>query len=315
MQELVDPFQRLIEDVCPPEAVRAVEHGGDWRPMWEAFAASGFLDALVPSDAGGVGLQLAEIAPILALVGAQAVPLPVGETMVARALLAAAGQTAPDGPIVLGSGCGPVPLACVADHMLVGAAGAPRLVALEDITRSGVHGDLDGFVPAAADAGLRPVAAVLRAQLIAGAAGRVLEMTVAYANERVQFGKPIGKQQAVQQQMAVLAEQVVAARLAAAIGARDGLPPSHACAAIAKHGASLAAAQIATIAHAVHGAMGISEEHGLQLLTRRLHGWRLADGSASYWAGELGALRRAASQLDSADFIRRPDVPLHAVAG
>lgn len=301
--ELTDPFARLIEDICPPAAIRAIEEGGAAEGMWRAFAESGFLDALVAEEAGGAGLSLAEVAPLIALLGAHAVPLPVGDTMIARALLAAAGATPPDGPIAIATGSGAVPFATVASHILAGSPEAPVLTEAR-AEATGVHHDLDG-VPAGADGrALRPVAAVLRALLISGASGRVLELTVAYANERVQFGKPVGKQQAVQQQLSLLAEQAVAARIAAAIGARGGLPPRAFDAAVAKHGASLAAGQIAAIAHAVHGAIGISEEYDLQLLTRRLHGWRLADGSEGYWAGVLGGLRLAAPAIATADFIR-----------
>jgi len=304
MSELIDPFARLVEDVCTPAAIRAIEEGGDAAAMWNAFVESGFLDALVSEDAGGAGLSLAEAAPLIALLGGRAVPVPVGDTMVARALLAAAGQEIPDGPIALATGAGPVPFGMVAEYTLSGSPAEPQLG--EAHTRpTGVYHDVDGHAAGLQGSALRPVAAVLRALLISGAAGRVLEMTVQYANERSQFGKPIGKQQAVQQQLSILAEQAVAARIAAAIGARGGLlelPLRDA--AIAKHGASLAAGQISAIAHAVHGAIGISEEYDLQLLTRRLHGWRLADGSESYWAGMLGALRMETSTLSTADFIR-----------
>jgi alkylation response protein AidB-like acyl-CoA dehydrogenase len=51
-------------------------------------------------------------------------------------------------------------------------------------------------------------------------------MTVAYAGDRAQFGKPIAKLQAVQQQLAVMAEQVVMARMAAQLGCSSGFPPS-----------------------------------------------------------------------------------------
>lgn len=303
MSELVDPFARMIEDICPPEAIRAIESGGPIEAMWGAFVESGFLDALVSEDAGGAGLSLAQAAPLIEALGARAVPLPVGETMVARALLAAAGQAVPDGPIALATGAGAVPFAGVAAHVLTGSPEEP-VVVLPQATATGVFRDIDGYVPAVDGAALRPLAAVIRALQISGAAGRVLEMTVAFANERVQFGKPIGKQQAVQQQLAVLAEQAVAARIAAAIGARAGLHPGLIAAAMAKHGASLAAAEIAAIAHAVHGAIGISEEYDLQFLTRRLHAWRLADGSEGYWAGLLGAERLAEPEMSTADFIR-----------
>ena len=303
MSELIDPFARLIEDVCTPAAIREIEQGGDSRAMWNAFVESGFLDALVAEESGGAGLSLEDAAPLIALLGRHAVPLPVGDTMVARALLAAAGVEAPEGPIAIATGAGAVPFAAVASHILSGTPDAPVLTAAK-VEPTGVPHDGDAYASGLNGAALRPIAAVLRAQLISGAAGRVMEMTVAYANERVQFGKPIGKQQAVQQQLSVLAEQAVAARIAAAIGARSGLEPKLTDAAIAKHGTSLAAGQVAAIAHAVHGAIGISEEYELQLLTRRLHGWRLADGSESYWAGVLGELRLASAASPTADFIR-----------
>ena len=303
MSELIDPFARLIEDVCTPAAIREIEQGGDSAPMWNAFLESGFLDALVAEQSGGAGLSLNDAAPLIALLGRHAVPLPVGDTMIARALLAAAGMEAPEGPIAIATGAGAVPFAAVASHILSGTPDAPVLTPAK-VEVTGVPHDGDAYVAGLDGAALRPIAAVLRAQLIAGAAGRVMEMTVAYANERVQFGKPIGKQQAVQQQLSLLAEQAVAARIAAAIGARAGMQPKLADAAIAKHGASLAAGQVAAIAHAVHGAIGISEEYDLQLLTRRLHGWRLADGSEGYWAGVLGQLRLADPAKPTADFIR-----------
>jgi len=303
MSELIDPFARLIEDVCTPAAIREIEQGGDSGPMWNAFLESGFLDALVAEQSGGAGLSLNDAAPLIALLGRHAVPLPVGDTMIARALLAAAGMEAPEGPIAIATGAGAVPFAAVASHILSGTPDAPVLTPAK-VEVTGVPHDGDAYVAGLDGAALRPIAAVLRAQLIAGAAGRVMEMTVAYANERVQFGKPIGKQQAVQQQLSLLAEQAVAARIAAAIGARAGMQPKLADAAIAKHGASMAAGQVAAIAHAVHGAIGISEEYDLQLLTRRLHGWRLADGSEGYWAGVLGQLRLADPAKPTADFIR-----------
>lgn len=124
--------------------------------------------------------------------------------------------------------------------------------------------------------------AILRAAAIAGAAGHLLEMTTGYANERVQFGKPIGRQQALQQNLAVMAEECVAVRLAAQLaGGSAGEWPDALRAALAKSNASAAAPRIANIAHAVHGAIGISAEYDLQLYTRRLHRWRVECGSES----------------------------------
>jgi acyl-CoA dehydrogenase len=290
MQELVAPFSRRVQEICTPGAVREAERGQGVAAMWQAFEDSGFLDALVDEESGGAGLSLSQAAPLIAVLGYNAVPLPVGDTMIARALLARAGEQAPQGPIVLAGGATFTPFVNVARHFLVGSPENPVLA-------SG-----DGACPDAPS--LRPISAVLRALLVSGAADRVMELTTTFANERSQFGKPIGKQQAVQQQLAVLAEQAVAARIAAAIGARGGLFPQASIAAIAKHGTSCAAVRISGISHAVHGAIGISEEFDLQLLTRRLHEWRLADGSESYWASILGDARTRAGPQASADFIR-----------
>ena len=155
--------------------------------------------------------------------------------------------------------------------------------------------------------GLRPLAALVRAAAIAGASEAVARMTIDYAGARSQFGKAIGKNQAIQQQLTIMAEQVVMARTAAQIGFRDGMPPPVRAAAIAKQIAGNAAQQIAAIAHAVHGAIGISEEYDLQLYTRRLHEWRLADGSESYWARLLGT-ERLASDVPSIEFLRSSPV-------
>src|SRR5690606_32226581 len=89
----------------------------------------------------------------------------------------------------------------------------------------GVHGSLDASLAWQAGAGrrlagrlpttcLQPMAALLHAGLIAGAMQRVFDITLGYGNERVQFGKSIGKFQAIQHQLAVMAEHVVAAGIA-----------------------------------------------------------------------------------------------------
>lgn len=150
----------------------------------------------------------------------------------------------------------------------------------------------------------RPLRAILAASEIAGLAEHVLEMSLSYANDRVQFGKPIGKLQVIQQQLSVLGEQVLMTRMASQIGCAAGLESDEAVAAVAKQVASAAVPQIAAIAHAVHGAIGITEEFDLQRYTRRMHALRVADGSESYWAGLLGARRIAAPGERSSDFIR-----------
>lgn len=127
------------------------------------------------------------------------------------------------------------------------------------------------------------------AALIAGAASRVLDMSLKYAEERKQFGKPIAAFQAIQQQLAVLAQNAFAARIAAqqAFGA-DHIDPV--LCAIAKSKASAVVPTVNAIGHMAHGAIGITEEYDLQLYTRRLLEWRQCFGGALYWNRLIGEL-------------------------
>lgn len=314
MNELLEPFVRMLDEIATPAAIRALEGGGSVEAIWAELAASGFLDALVGEAHGGAGLTLGDIEPLVEAIGAHALPLPVAETMVARALLAEAGLAAPDGPIALATAVAmPIPGALLASHVLVdnGEALILASAAALGLEQTGVHGALGAratlppqgpALPRPAN-GLRPISAVLRAALIAGAAARLGQMATTHASERVQFGKPIGRQQALQQMLSVVAEDLIACRLAAQLGCAGGIGVALAAAATAKITTSTAAVRIASSVHAVHGAIGIAEEYDLQLLSRRLHEWRLADGSEGYWAKVLGEARLA-DPVSTVDWVR-----------
>lgn len=255
---LTSQFDRLIAGLNPLDAARAIE-AGQRQFDWTALEASGFLDLLVPEDAGGAGLDLDACAPLALVLGRRAVAAPILETMMARAIDARAGRTPRAGPVRLSE-----------------LGHEPRLLRLG----------------ALCDAGQ-----------MAGAMAAVLDLTTNYAKERSQFGRPISGFQAIQQQISVLAEEAAAAGAAAQLAFSHPLDSiTDEIVAVAKITAGEAAATVAGIAHAVHGAIGISHEHDLHLYTTRLHAWRLANGSAAYWAGRLGEafLGREQSPLDFA---------------
>jgi acyl-CoA dehydrogenase len=317
--ELVAPFERLIEDICTPAALRAAERRSDASEIWASLEESGFLDALVPESAGGAGLSLADIFPLVMVLGASAVPLPVAETMVARWLISQSDVEVPRGAILLATRevAGSVVAlgGLVADHVLWDMGDQLMLAAVADCApvatgvhnslaaRLSAHNDIASQILKRPEGGLRLISALLTSALIAGALHKILTMTVDYANQRVQFGKPIGRQQALQQNLAVMAEQCVAARLAAELGFGRGLTPAPLAVANAKLMTSAAATYVSATAHAIHGAIGISAEYDLQLFTRRLHEWRMADGAESYWAERIGAARLSADS-GSIDFVR-----------
>ncbi|MFP5468617.1 MAG: acyl-CoA dehydrogenase family protein, partial [Alphaproteobacteria bacterium] len=138
--------------------------------------------------------------------------------------------------------------------------------------------------------------ALIRAVQIGGALERALAESVKYANDRVQFGKPIGKFQAVQQNLAMLADEVAACGAAgsAACAAVDKSLHSNNAAdvwlriASAKARAGEGAGKGASIAHQAHGAFGFTYEHVLHFATRRLWSWRAEFGTGDQWACNLG---------------------------
>jgi acyl-CoA dehydrogenase len=134
--------------------------------------------------------------------------------------------------------------------------------------------------------------ALARATMMSGALERAMDLAVNYAQERVQFGRPISKFQAVQQNLAVLAGQTAAAVAAAnlaieALGKREAEEELFLIG-VAKTRVGEAATLACEIAHQVHGAIGFTKEYALQFSTRRLWSWREEFGPDPEWAARVG---------------------------
>ena len=320
---LRETAERLFQAHCDTATQRSADQGTWPGALWAAVEEAGLHRALVPEAAGGFGVAVADALSLLKVAGAYAAPIPLGETMLASWLLAGAGLEIPDGPLTAGpvrdgetvtltqsdgawhvSGTiTRVPWARDVDRLVVLADSQVALIGKESWSiepgenvarepRDTVR--LDGPVialgPTAMTASdLIAIGAAMRTQQIAGALTRVVEMTTQYAQDRVQFGRPIGKFQAVQQNLAVMAGQAAAAMAAAdlaAVAVADGLKILPIAAGKARAGE--AAGIAAGIAHQVHGAIGFTFEHNLNFLTRRLWSWRDEFGKDSVWAGLLG---------------------------
>ncbi|MBO0752616.1 MAG: acyl-CoA dehydrogenase [Bradyrhizobiaceae bacterium] len=139
--------------------------------------------------------------------------------------------------------------------------------------------------------GLGVFGAFVRAQQMTGAMERCLDLALVYANERKQFGKPIGRFQAVQHMLAEAAGQwaaaAAAAELAAAAFGNEAFPLA---AAVAKARCGEAAGKVAEVCHQVHGAMGFTHEHALHFFTRRLWAWRDEFGREAFWQERIGRI-------------------------
>jgi acyl-CoA dehydrogenase len=326
-------LEQLAEDVFT-----GADPAGDGfnEALWATLEETGLARLTLPASAGGAGASLVESAVVLRAAGAHAARVPLVETdLLAGWLMTTAGLPVPDGPLTLGAGdlelsrpphraAGtlrrvPWARAAAAVAVLVGpevVVLGPGAFTVEDganlaeeprdtvvVDGPATVGALSG--PVGDELALR--AAFGRAQLLAGAAQGALAAAVGYAGTRAQFGRPIGKFQAVQQQLALAAAEVAAAVAAATSAARvvdaDGFtaPSARLAVAVAKSRTSEAAGEVARIAHQVHGAIGFTREHDLRLLTTRLWAWRDEDGSEAHWNEFIGALALDAVRRTGAD--------------
>ncbi|MDI5929678.1 acyl-CoA dehydrogenase family protein [Rhizobium leguminosarum] len=319
---LTSSFAKLLTEECDLRTVREVEQGRPAEKLWGAIEASGFADALLPEDRGGAGLSLQSAFPLFELCGFHAVPLPVAETLVGRALLALSSLEIPTGSITLAVAgpaqdavrCDAVAYGAVAEHALVSNQGTVLLLETAAATKLRAEFPLDATLqwsrditsaaPQFATADLRLVQACLAAANLSGVLQATLARTLRYANERVQFGRSIGKFQAIQQQLSVMAEEVLSARVAAQLACRGQAHElSPAAVAVAKSRTSAAAREVAAIAHAVHGAIGFTAEFDLQIFTRRLHRDRIRSGAEGHWNDVLGD-QVLMWQGETVDFLR-----------
>jgi len=158
--------------------------------------------------------------------------------------------------------------------------------ALYSVTFDGAPGELLGPVDQAWNTlnAVMMEASVLQSAMVAGAGERILEMTSDYAKERVQFGEPIGKHQAVQYlctDVAIHAHLTGLLALQAAWRIDSGQQFLRE-ASIAKAHASKSAAAMTFAAHEVHAGIGFMKDYDLQLYTLRAKYWEFNLGDQRY---------------------------------
>ncbi len=114
-------------------------------------------------------------------------------------------------------------------------------------------------------------AALLAAEQVGGAQ-KLLDLTVAYAGTRLQFGRPIGSFQAVKHRcadMLVLVEHARSTAYHAAWALQDGLDDPDLAVSIAQATCSEAYQRIALDSVQLHGGIGFTWEHSTQLYVKR----------------------------------------------
>ncbi len=323
-----DSIHRILGDQVTPAVLRNAE-AGEWQAqLFGVLDQAGFARAMASEEFGGVGASWSDVFPIVFACGRHALPLALPESLAACWMLDNSGMQIPDGTLGIaqassgtalsrqGGGwrlqgtLSGTPWGRAVDFVLthVRHDGVDRLVLLnreaaivipdQNIAREARdrlefnNAEVYALVPMPDAFPFDPIqtyGALVRSAQIAGAMDRIVNLCVQYANDRIQFGKPIGKFQAIQQQLAVLAADAAsvttAAEFAFAMAAQGEPAFATAC---AKIRAGEAAGKAAAIAHAVHGAIGFTYEHTLHYLTRRLWSWRSEFGTHAYWADKLG---------------------------
>jgi acyl-CoA dehydrogenase len=301
---------------------------GHWpTSTWSAILELGLPLALLDEADGGFGLTPSNALAAVRIAGSFALNLPLAEAMLAPWILSQSGIELPQGLLTIAPQLGSMTLARAGSTLtlrgtaprvpsarnvdwivlqardgdnvttVVIARAAVRIIPeqnLADEARDDIEVDISLDVPQVGTIGAisseqwLSLGAVMRCQSMAGAAERVLAMTIQYAQDRKQFGKSLGAFQAIQHNLAIAAGQVVAMRGAAdmaadAFGTSDILPI-----AAAKARCGEAAGNLAAIAHQIHGALGFTREHSLHRFTRRLWAWREEYGNEVEWQMMLG---------------------------
>jgi acyl-CoA dehydrogenase len=316
-------IERIFSDLVSPALIHRCADGVWPEALWSTLEEAEMTFAAVPETLGGSGASWEDAFTLVRAAGAHAVPAPFPDVLLANWLLGRSGLQPHKGPIAVaahsqlmyvnGHASGRLEKVPWGRHLrlVVAVSGGldPNLVILE--TASAMH--LDRHTNLAGEprdalifdrarvihaeplpAGFPPdvlmlCGAMLRSAQMAGALQSLLQMTTGYATERVQFGKPIGQFQVIQQQIAVMAEHTACALLAAEAAFAESSGDIAALPVVAaKICAGEAASICASTAHAVHGAIGFTDEHGLHLKTRRLWAWRAEYGSQNFWSQRLG---------------------------
>ncbi len=328
---LRDAARSLLDGRSAPTQVRAVVDagGGIDDGLWSAMVEQGWTALAVPEDNGGLGLGIVELALLLEEVGGHVAPAPVLQQALALdALVTGDGPAELIDALTSGEAIGTVAFKPVtADGATVTGRPEPvihaplarvlivrtedELFAVDGITSSAEPAmdrtrslgwvELDG-VPAVRLGGAEAVerfidlGALGHSAELLGASARVLDLSVEYAKERVQFGRPIGSFQAIKHRCADMLVDVEGMRSAVyhaawALGAGDA--DRSVAASTAKTWCSDASRRVMASGLQVHGGIGFTWEHDLHLFVKRAHLDGISFGDATWHRDRLGRLLRS----------------------
>ena len=299
--------QRMLAEMAD-DLFSRLGSNADIETDWSAIEDVALTGLLLGEDQGGFGGSWEDATIVFRLAGYHAVALPIVEAAIAAAIIGksegratlasrAKGELSGDrftgevSGICYGTG------ACSIVAPLPGGGSfifdAKSALLKEGESLAGERRDatrLEDCPVIVSDTDVFALGALARVSQIAGALDAALEKSVAYVNERQQFGRPLAKFQAVQQNLATFACEAAAANCAA-MGAAQAMSSKGEALyeiAAAKLRANRAIEKGTAVAHQSHGAIGFTREYSLHPLTRRLWSWRSEFGTDAYWSAQLG---------------------------
>ena len=304
-QALQAAARDLLDDLSSSASVRAhLASGEPWdRKLWTAMVEQGWTLVAVPEDKGGLGMSWVEAAILCEQVGAHVAPVPIVQQLIASAstgvddVLATVAWSGGREVVPYAASAARV-VAVVGDELHVVDRAASEPEPAMDVTREvGWFTPSAGRALGAADAVARhiDVGATLLAAELLGAAQHMLDESVAYAKDRVQFDKPIGSFQAVKHRLADMLVDVEGMRSAVYYAAwclSAGHPDASIAASTAKAWCSDAATRVLASALQVHGGIGFTWEHDTHLYLKRGQLDGQAFGNATFHRQRLAALLR-----------------------
>jgi alkylation response protein AidB-like acyl-CoA dehydrogenase len=296
----------LLAAADTPSVVRSWSRGdiAPGRKLWSRLAEQGVLSLNLPEEHGGFGATAVDLVLAFEQLGRAAVPGPYVESVaVLPALLASTPMADQLGSLGAGQIMATLAFPPHVPFALDAAAADAVYVVDDGVLSTAAAADPIASVDAAralaevrAGEGIGPVdtapafdlGALATAAQVLGLGAATLDMATAYAKQRVQFGQPIGRFQAVKHLLADAAVGLDLARpllfgAALAFGtgtsARDVSAAKVACT-DAAYRASRASLQ-------VHGAIGYTAEHDLALWLTKIRALVSAWGTQSFHRGRV----------------------------
>ncbi|HTQ21755.1 acyl-CoA dehydrogenase family protein, partial [Mycobacterium sp.] len=286
--------------------------------LWQRLDELGLVRLTGAEEHGGSGAGWLEAAELLAAAARNGVRIPLAEHDLLACWLLEAAELPVDAAVRTvcmldkhGRASG-VPWAVGADRVVVvwRAEGGHRVadVAADGLTitpganligepRDEVLADLTGLqgtpVTPALVTQARLKSGMVRSIQVCAVLDRILQLSIEHVTSRVQFGRPLSKFQAIQNQISDIAAEAALARtateaaLTAAVISEWSAHNLDLLVAVARSCAGHAASVVVRNAHQVHGAIGTTREHRLHEFTRAALAWRSEFGSVQYWDDQV----------------------------